>query len=44
MLIDVPVVILRAIAARWLPLKPPHILALVMFLGLGVAGLLEIVR
>jgi putative Ca2+/H+ antiporter (TMEM165/GDT1 family) len=44
MLIDVPVVILSATAARWLPRKPLRILALAMFLGLGVAGLLEAVR
>jgi Ca2+/H+ antiporter, TMEM165/GDT1 family len=44
MLIDVPVVILSATAARWLPRKPLRILAPVMFLGLGVAGLLEVVR
>jgi hypothetical protein len=44
MLIDVPVVILSATAARWLPRKPLRILALVVFLGLGVTGLLEAVR
>ncbi len=44
MLIDVPVVILSATAARWLPRKPLRILAPAVFLGLGVAGLLEVVR
>jgi putative Ca2+/H+ antiporter (TMEM165/GDT1 family) len=44
MLIDVPVVILSATAARWLPRKPLRILALVVFLGLGATGLLEAVR
>jgi putative Ca2+/H+ antiporter (TMEM165/GDT1 family) len=44
MLTDIPVVILSASAARWLPRKPLRIIVPVMFLGLGVAGLLEVVR
>ena len=44
MLIDVPLVILSTTAARRLPLKPLRIVVPAMFVGLGVAGLLEVVK
>jgi Ca2+/H+ antiporter, TMEM165/GDT1 family len=44
MLIDVPLVILSASAARWLPRKPLRIIASATFFVLGVAVLLEVVR
>lgn len=44
MLIDAPLVILSASAARWLPRKPLRIIASATFFGLGVAVLLGVVR
>jgi hypothetical protein len=41
MLIDVPVVILSAMAAWRLPRKPLRLIVPAVFLGLGIAGLLR---